>query len=343
MSLSIRVPDDFHLHLRTGSMLRRVTQYSSLHFGRGLIMPNVPPVCIANDLVVYRNEIMDVLNRQIVGFQQSAYFEPLMTIKIDSKTLPEYISEAKKVGAIAAKLYPAGVTTGSAGGVQDFDSLAPIMEALQSCNMVLCIHGEMPSAFCLDREKKFLPTIAAIVKNFPKLRVVLEHITTVEAVEFVREARAGVAATITAHHLVDTLDAVVGDLLNPHRFCKPIAKYPEDRTILRAAATSGNPKFFFGSDSAPHEKSAKECASGCAGCFTAPVAIPTLAEVFEEENALPLLNDFTSRFGAEHYELPLNKGELVLVREPKNVPAEYDGIIPWRANETLRYSVVARS
>lgn len=331
MDAIIRRPDDFHLHLRGGDMLKKVAHHSAKRFARGLIMPNVPAVCNAEDMIKYKNEILSL---------NLGDFQPLMTIKIDAKTTPEQLVEAHKAGAIAAKLYPAGVTTGSADGVDDFNMDA-IFETMQSMDMVLCIHGEMPGVFCLDREYEFLYILGSIVGNFPNLRIVLEHITTKEAVEYVSKSR-NVFATITAHHLVDTLDAVVGDLLSPHRFCKPIPKFPADRSELRKAACSGSSKFFFGSDSAPHLKEAKECASGCAGCFTAPVALATLAEVFHEEKSLSQLEKFTSQFGAEFYRLRLNSGELVLKKDSWTVPQEYDGIVPWRAGETLPWQVVGK-
>lgn len=334
--LSIRVPDDFHLHLRTGQMLSNILPYSAKHFARAIIMPNVPAICNAEDLAIYRHEILSAQT----GL--SFILEPLMTIKIDAKTTPDHIVCAEKSGAIAGKLYPDGVTTGSAGGVSDFDLIFPLFEALQSENMVACLHGELPGAFSLDREVLFFSILDRLAKNFPRLRIVLEHISTSEAVEIVRKYP-NVFATVTAHHLVDDLDAIIGSLLNPHSFCKPIPKYPKDRAALRKAVTSGDPKFFFGSDSAPHPQEKKECARACAGCFTAPTAMATLAEVFEDEGALDKLENFVSKFGADVYQLPYNKGTLILEKREWTVDSIIGNVVPWRAGEKPRWQVVGRT
>jgi dihydroorotase len=351
--LTIRKPDDFHLHLRADNMLKMVLKYTENHFKRALIMPNVPAICTADDLCKYRNEILTA--------RTNDSFYPLMTLKLDANTTPKHIEDTSKVGAIAAKLYPFGVTTGSSTGVQNFDSLNSVFETMIFCDMVLCVHGETPGIFCLDREVDFLDTLKKIRMNFPKLRIVLEHLTTSEAVEFVSETY-NMAATITAHHLVDTLDSVIGDLLDSHRFCKPIPKRPKDRQALRNAACSGNPKFFFGSDSAPHFQDRKESSCGCAaGCFTAPTALATLAEIFEEANALTKLENFTSKFGAEFYGLSLNTETITLEKTPWTVEtisiSSYDGlepnginselnrrntVVPWRHGETLSWKVMER-
>ena len=335
--LRIRRPDDFHLHLRQGEMLRSVLPASGLHFARGLVMPNTDqPISDADMLSRYRSEILS-LNRWP--------FKPLMTIKITGKTTYETVLQASEAGAVAGKLYPRGVTTNSADGVEDITELDQAFAAMASVGMMLCVHGEKPGAFCLDREEAFLRDILPqIASAFPRLRIVVEHVSTAAAVSWVRHHRATsgnstVAATITAHHLVLTLDDVVGDTLSPHNFCKPLAKRQEDRSALIEAATSGDPAFFLGTDSAPHARSDKESASGCAGVFTAPVALPVLAQVFEEADALNRLEQFTSVSGARFYNLPLNEGTFFLQRLPQQVPQEYNGVVPFLAGQQLGWSV----
>jgi len=313
-------------------MLGPAVDHSALHFGRVLVMPNLtPPVKTGEEAFKYREDILALRREQ--GFPKS--FEPLMTIKITGDTTPEIVREAHARCAIAGKLYPEGVTTNSEDGVRDLFALAPVFKAMEDVGMVLSLHGETPGVFCMDREIAFLSTFGAIAMQFPKLRIVLEHITTQQAVKTVKGLPNNVAATITVHHLVLTLDDVVGGMLNPHNFCKPIAKSPDDREVLREAAISGNPKFFLGTDSAPHVRAKKECASGCAGVYTAPVAMPILAQVFEEENALGMLADFTSTFGAKFYRLPTPLGKLRLEKgDPWVIPDCYGDIVPlWAGRE----------
>lgn len=295
-------------------MLRLVAPMTAAHFARALVMPNLGrPVATGSAASLYRG----VIRMFAPGF------EPLMTIKLLDSTTPEVIGSAKAAGVVAAKLYPRGVTTNSDDGVSDPLALGPVYEAMQEGGMVLCLHGETPGVFCMDREAAFLDTLGELVVRYPKLKIVLEHVTTSQAVSFVLLAPETVAATITVHHLVLTLDDVVGDKIQVHHFCKPIAKTPKDRTILRRAATRGSPKFFLGTDSAPHLIRDKHCASGCAGVFSAPVALPILAQVFEEEGCLDALEAFTSVHGANFYGLPLNEGTIELVREPWTVPSSY--------------------
>lgn len=331
-TLRIRRPDDMHVHLREGDMLNKVVGATANVFGRALVMPNTTkPILTARDVVRYREEIL---------FATPVWFKPLMTIKLVPGTSPTDIVESMAVGAIAGKLYPEGVTTNSQDGVRDLKGMYPVFAAMEIESMVLSLHGESPSAFCLDREAAFLKDLVEIVQTFPKLRVVLEHITTADAVELVEFLPATVAATITVHHLYLTLDDVIGGMLNPHNFCKPIAKTPEDRGALIQAVLSGNPKFFLGTDSAPHDISKKHCASGCAGVYSAPVAMQVLPRLFENFEELPKLEAFTSEFGARFYNLPLNVGELVLVEEDWNVPETYAGIVPFKAGETLPWKLV---
>ncbi len=268
-------------------------------------------------------------------------FEPLMTVKIIPETTPEIICEAKQAGAIAGKLYPDGVTTGSSGGVRNFEALNPIFAAMAEVGMVLCLHGEMPDVFCLHREEQFLKVLRDIRLAHPRLKIVLEHITTAAAVEAVKSLPR-VAATITVHHLHITLHDVIGDELHPHNFCKPVAKYPEDRTALVAAATSGDPKFFLGTDSAPHLRQNKECANGCAGVYVpGAIAMPLLAQLFHREEAVDRLAAFTSVNGATFYGLEPTTEEdsIVLVNDEWKIPTLMDGIVPFKAGEKIHWRV----
>jgi dihydroorotase len=264
-----------------------------------------------------------------------------MTIQITENTKPETVFKAKEVGAIAGKVYPRGMTTNSENGVGDYKAIDPVLAAMQTCGMVALFHGESPNpdVFCLDREVKFLKTLKAIAAKFPRLKIVLEHVTTAEAVKCVTELPDNVAATITVHHLFLTLNDVIGDKLEPHHFCKPVAKRPKDRAALIAAATGGNPKFFLGTDSAPHLKEAKECASGCAGVYTVPVAIPLLFQRFKQYDATDKLENFGSGFGADFYGLPRNKETIALIREKWTVPPIYNGIVPFWAGKEIDWRI----
>lgn len=332
-SLTLRKPDDFHLHLRQGEMLKNVLPHTVAQCARAIIMPNLtPPVLTAEDLKKYRQEIESALTGKA--------FTPLMTFKIVSSTTPEMVKELKIAGASAGKMYPEGVTTNSEDGVSDFPALYPVFAEMEKQGLVLCLHGEMPGEFCLDRESAFLDVLKDIADHFPTLKIVLEHITTADAVDAVESLPEQVAATITVHHLALTLDDVIGDKIQPHHFCKPIAKRPEDRQALLLAATGGSSKYFLGTDSAPHLKENKECAEGCAGVYTAPVMLPILAELFEETGALDMLENFTSRYGAEFYGLPLNEEKVQLTKKSWKVPDQYEGVVPFRAGEMLNWSVV---
>jgi len=333
-TLAIRRPDDFHVHLRNGDMLENVAKFTERHFARALVMPNtMPPIVTAEQIPFYRREIK----------QAAPNLEPLMTIKLTMRTTPETIEKAMAAGAIAAKMYPEGVTTNSNDAVSSIESLYPVFGCMEYNGMVLCIHGELPEGFVLDREWAFLETLEAIHQRFPALRIVLEHVTTDDAVQTVKRLPPNVAATITVHHLMITLDDVVGGFLQPHHFCKPIPKRDKDLVALVEAATSGNPKFFLGTDSAPHLKENKECGSGCAGVFTAPVALACLAKVFEDEESLDRLEDFTSTFGANFYGLPLNEGQIVLVKHDNDDGYVVDhlagGVVPFMAGKRLQWWV----
>ncbi len=322
-----------HVHLRQGEMLRNVLPHTVMQCSRALIMPNtIPPVLTADDVVTYRTAIIDSLGA-------GAAFTPLMTFKVSPDTSASSIKALKTHGAIAGKLYPEGVTTNSEGGVTDFKALYPVYEAMQEENLVLCLHGEMPGVFSLDRETSFLTVLKEIVNAFPNLKIVLEHATTAAAIDCVKALPANVAATLTVHHLYLTLDDVIGDKLNPHAFCKPVAKRPEDRDALISAAMSGSPKFFLGSDSAPHQISAKECACGAAGVYTAPVLLPALCALFDKHDKLSLLESFTSTFATQFYNLPVETNVIEIIRESWTVPEEYQGVKPFLAGTPLTWKV----
>jgi len=337
MAISLRRPDDFHLHVRQESLLRAVVPETARVFGRALIMPNtVPPVATAQQVETYRERVREAAAAW-------PHFEPLMTFKLSELSVGNWdlqaILQAKERGLVAAKYYPEGATTNSEDGVRDARTLYPMFEVMQDADLVLAVHGEDPAAFCLNRESAFLPVFERIARDFPRLRIVLEHVSSREGVEMVRALPATVAATVTLHHLVLTLDDVAGGLLAPHHFCKPVVKSPEDRDSLRAAVFSGNPKFFFGSDSAPHLKESKESAHGSAGIYTAPVLMPALAELFSSFEVIDRLEGFTSSFGADFYRLPRSADRIVLEPAPFTVPDELDGVVPFRAGERLGWTV----
>lgn len=328
----IRRPDDFHVHLREGAMLETVLPHTAKTFARALVMPNL------------KNAVRIGVNarhyeEQIRRLSEGIDFEPLMTIKLTQDTDHRMITAAASSQVVAVKLYPEGVTTNSEDGVRDIAKLGDTFKAMADSRMVLCIHAETPGVFSMEREIHFLRNIADIVSKHPTLRVVIEHATMAETIDFVKQAGPNVAATLTVHHLLITLDDVVGDKLNPHNFCKPIAKRPEDRAALVAAALSGNSKFFLGTDSAPHSKETKECGAGCAGCFTAPIAMPLLAELFDKNNALGNLELFTSTNGANFYKLRPNSGMITMERAEWEIPATYGGVVPFMAGQKLLWRV----
>ena len=332
-SLTIRRPDDWHVHLRDGAMLETVAPYTARQFARAIIMPNlVPPVTSVDQAAAYRDRI-----RSAAG----GYFEPLMTAYLTDNSDPAEIARGfdEKVW-IAAKLYPAGATTNSDSGVTAIRNIYPALERMQAIGMVLCVHGEVtdPDIDVFDREAVFIDRILSpLVDDFPDLKIVLEHITTVEAADFVRDAPATVAATVTPQHLHINRNALFGGGLRPHAYCLPVAKREAHRLAVRKAATSGSAKFFLGTDSAPHARSAKESACGCAGIFNAPYALESYAAVFEEEGALDHFEAFASEHGARFYGLPLNDGTILLERVEQIVPDEVEGIVPFHSGETLKW------
>jgi len=339
-TITITRPDDWHVHLRDGEALNTTVPDISRYFGRAVVMPNlVPPVTNATLANEYYERIM--------AASPKSNFKPLMVLYLTDKTTVQDIEEAKNSGLVlAAKLYPAGATTNSSSGVTNIDKMAPVLEAMQKHDMLLLIHGEVTAADIdiFDREAVFIDTILKpLVAKFPDLKVILEHITTKQAVEFVESANHNVAATITAHHLLfNRNDMLVGGI-RPHYFCLPILKRNIHQHALVKAATSGNAKFFLGTDSAPHPQHAKESACGCAGSYTAHAAIELYAEVFEQENALNKLELFASLNGPAFYNLPVNEDKITLTKKEWDVPATMafgnDVVVPIRANETINWQV----
>lgn len=339
MNITVPKPLDMHVHLRQDDLLRTVAPWTARYFSKALIMPNLtPPVCSANDVALYRQEI-------IVAAGSDSGFEPLMSFKILPDTKPAGLESLQRAGAIAGKIYPKGLTTNAEDGVEDFFSLHRVFARMQELRLVLCLHGEKPGANIegLDRERAFLRTLFYLACTFPQLRMVMEHITTAAAVDAILQLPDTVAATITVHHLMLTHDDVGGDRMRPHHYCKPVAKFAADRDALVEAAISGCPKFFFGSDSAPHPKDHKECSECCAGIFTAPVALPLLAEIFERNGALDRLQMFVHSAAMRFYGLseipPSRRPTITLVRQPMSVPEEIDGIVPFCAGKQLSWSV----
>ncbi|NYS24535.1 dihydroorotase [Rhodobacteraceae bacterium 2376] len=311
-TLTLRRPDDWHLHLRDGEMLRAVAPESARDFARAIIMPNlVPPVVTGAQAEAYRDRIRAAL-------PPGSGFTPLMTLYLTEDTDPADVTAAHAAGIIhAVKLYPAGATTNSASGVRDFTRTRPVLEAMAEAGIPLCVHGEVtdPEIDIFDREAVFIDRILDPLRQAtPGLRVVMEHITTSDAADYVRSAPEGLGATITTHHLVINRNHILAGGIRPHYYCLPVAKRETHRLALRAAATSGDARFFLGTDSAPHPDGAKESACGCAGCFTAPHTLPILAHVFEAEDALDRLEGFTSLHGPAFYQLPANEDRITLTR-----------------------------
>jgi dihydroorotase len=335
-TLTIRRPDDWHVHLRDGEMLARVAPYTARQFARAIVMPNlVPPITTVEAARDYRKRIMEVTDPG---------FTPLMTCYLTDNVEPDEVARGfeEKVW-IAAKFYPAGATTNSASGVTDIRNVYPVLARMEKIGMVLCVHGEVtdPEVDVFDREAVFIDRILKLlVRDFPGLKIVLEHITTKDAADFVDASGPRIAATITPQHLIINRNAIFAGGLRPHAYCLPVAKREKHRLAVRKAATSGLENIFLGTDSAPHSREAKESACGCAGIFNAPFALESYATVFEEEGALDKLEAFTSLNGARFYDLALNEGTVTLERAEVTVPAEIEGIVPFHAGETLRWRFV---
>ncbi len=331
MALTLHSPLDMHLHLRDGEMLHNIAKESAHTFAGALVMPNlVPPVTDKAALLAYKARILEAIGDE--------HFRPNMTLFFK----PDYdraFLETLREEITAIKLYPAGITTNSEGGVSGFDveELRPTLQAMSDLGIPLCIHGET-NGFVMDREAEFVPIYEKLAKAFPKLKIIMEHITTKESVAAL-ERFENLYATITLHHLIITLDDVAGGMLQPHLFCKPIAKRPEDREALLDVALRAHPKVMFGSDSAPHPKHAKEACGCAAGVFTAPIALQVLTALFERHNALEKLQDFVSGNAQKIYGITPIPKRVTLSKEPFTVPAEYNGVVPMYAGETLEYSI----
>jgi len=326
--LSLPLPDDFHIHLRQGLDLANYARSAGQQFGRILAMPNTePPINSAESVKRYKEEILAA----------APNLDVLPTFKLNKNYAEQELSEMRKNGAVAAKYYPLGVTTNSQDGVSKIEDMYPAIELMEKLDLVLCLHGEEPGAFCLDREREFLKHLEKLCRKFPKLRIVLEHVSSAEAVECVKNLPQNVAATVTVHHLILTLNDIVGDSLRPQNFCKPLPKLPRDREAVRSAVFSGNRKFFLGTDSAPHALEKKECLCGAAGVYSAPVAIPILIEEFEKENKLDLLPSFIACFGADFYGIPRQTKKVTYIEKEWQVPKIIDGAVPLKAGEVLKW------
>ena len=341
-TLTITRPDDWHLHLRDGELMRSVVGATARVFGRAVVMPNLqPPVTTVVAAAAYRERIAAAL-------PEGSRFAPLLTLYLTDSTTPDEIALAQRSGFIVgAKYYPAGATTHSESGVTEVSRVYRALQAMERQELPLLVHGEVTDADVdvFDRERVFVErTLSRIARDFPGLRIVLEHVTTREAVEFVTAASANIAATITPQHLLWSRNALLAGGVRPHLYCLPVPKRETHRRAVLQAATSGNAKFFLGTDSAPHAKTAKETACGCAGCYSAHAALELYAEAFEAEGALPRLEAFASFHGADFYRLPRNGDTVTLRREEWMVPAEYafggQTLVPLRAGEAVRWRVV---
>jgi len=340
--LSILKPDDWHLHLRDGEQLASVVHYTARRFARAMVMPNLAaPVTDTTQAIAYRDRILTAL-------PEGHGFEPLMTLYLTDGLAPQELARAAASGAVhGIKLYPAGVTTNAAHGVTRIDRVYPALEAMQHLDLPLLVHGEVTAEEIdiFDREQAFIDQILCpLIRDFPELRIVLEHITTADAVRFILEAPPQLAATITPHHLLYNRNAILAGGIRPHFYCLPVLKREIHRQALVDAATSANPKFFLGTDSAPHPRAGKETACGCAGIFSAHAAIELYAEAFEQAETLDRLEGFASRFGADFYRLPHNRERIRLIKEPWRVPDSYpfsrDRLVPLRAGETVAWRLV---
>jgi dihydroorotase len=342
-ALVIRRPDDWHLHLRDGAALAAVLPFTAARFARAIVMPNLsPPVTTTAAALAYRERILGAL-------PAGARFEPLMTLYLTDHTPVEEIARAKAAGCVlGCKLYPAGATTHSAAGVTDVRRLDAVLARMEELGLVLQVHGEVtdPTVDVFERESRFIDTVLGpLAARHPRLRIVFEHITTRAALEFVLSARAGVAATITPQHLLMNRNALFAGGLRPHHYCAPVLKTEEDRAALLAAVARGSTRLFLGTDSAPHARTAKETACGCAGIFSAHAGIELYAEAFAAAGALDRLEAFASAHGADFYGLPRNRDTVTLLAEPWEVPARYpfgtEELVPLRAGERIAWRLAA--
>lgn len=338
-SITLPRPDDFHLHLRDGGALHSVLPFTAARFARAMVMPNLtPPVTTTQLALAYRQRILAAL-------PSSARFEPLMTVYLTDRTAPSEVERARASGLIHGfKLYPAGATTHSNDGVTDIEHVYAVLEKMSELDVVLQVHGEVTAAEVdiFDREARFIDDVLEpLARRFPMLRIVFEHITTQHAVDFVRSARAGLAATVTPQHLLMNRNALFLGGIRPHHYCLPVLKTEADRTALLEAVVSGNPRFFLGTDSAPHARLSKEAPCGCAGIFSAHAAIELYAEIFDAAGALARLPAFAAEFGADFYRLPRNQQRITLSNEPWTVPLTYpfaaDELVPLRAGAEVMW------
>lgn len=340
-TLTITRPDDLHLHVRNGAVLKTVMPHTARQFARAIIMPNLkPPVTTVAQALTYREEIL-------AAVPEGLDFTPLMTLYLTGSTTADEIKKAAECEHIHAfKLYPAGATTNSDSGVANIKAVYPLFAAMEKFDIPLLFHGEVTDDACdiFDRERVFIDTcLTDVAKNFPGLRIVVEHVTTTEAVQFVQDAGSNIAATITPQHLLFNRNAILAGGIRPHHYCLPIIKRESHRLALVKAATGGNPKFFLGTDSAPHQTSLKENACGCAGCYSAHAALELYAEAFERVDALDKLEGFASFYGADFYRLPRNSGTVTLEKANWIVPSVYGensvSITPLKANEELSWKL----
>jgi dihydroorotase len=337
-TLTMIRPDDWHSHVRNGAVLKAVLPHTARQFARAIIMPNLkPPVTTVAQALIYREEILAAL-------PQGSTFTPLMTLYLTAATTVEEIKAAADCEHVyAIKYYPAGATTNSDAGVADINAIYPLLAVMEKQDLPLLLHGEVTDESCdiFDRERVFIDRhLTAITRDFPNLRVVLEHVTTSEAVQFVEAASAKVAATITPQHLLFNRNAILTGGIKPHYYCLPILKREQHRLTLVKAATSSNPKFFLGTDSAPHLTGLKENACGCAGCYSAFAALELYAAAFEQANALDKLEAFASFYGADFYRLPRNTDTVTLEKSTWTVPAAYGDITPLKAGEDLSWKLI---
>ena len=337
-TLTITRPDDWHIHVRNGAILQTVLPHTARQFARAIIMPNLkPPVTTVMQALAYREEILQAVPTGLG-------FTPLMTLYLTAATTLEEIKAAADCEHVYAfKLYPAGATTNSDAGVADIKAIYPLLAAMEKYQLPLLLHGEVTDETCdiFDRERVFIERhLTAVVRDFPNLRIVLEHVTTSEAVQFVESAGNHIAATITPQHLLFNRNAILAGGLKPHYYCLPILKREQHRVALVKAATSGNAKFFLGTDSAPHLTDLKENACGCAGCYSAFAAIELYAEAFEQANALDKLEGFASFYGADFYGLPRNTDTITLEKQFWMIPSSYGDITPLKAGENLCWKLV---
>jgi dihydroorotase len=342
-SLTIRRPDDWHLHLRDGAALKAVLPHSAARFARAIVMPNLtPPVSTTAAARDYRQRIMAAL-------PTGADFTPLMTLYLTDTTPPEEISRAVASGLVfGAKLYPAGATTHSASGVTNIRRIDAVLERMAELDLPLLVHGEVTDADVdiFDREARFIERVLApLLERLPTLRVVFEHVTSRAGVDFVRSARTGVGATVTPQHLLLNRNALLVGGIRPHYYCLPILKTEQDREAIVAAVASANPRFFLGTDSAPHARHLKENGCGCAGIYSAHAAIELYAEIFEAHGILARLEDFAASYGADFYRLPRNTDTITLSKQDWSPPAHYalgaDQLVPLRAGERIRWQLVS--